>query len=82
MWICGDCNSSSVCWFHVRGERASGSCVGIREGCCDCLLDMPGALAAGVSGAGAATDLLDATFSQGMGSLLLPRLICWTRQNA
>ena len=29
-------------------------------------LDMPGALAAGASGAGAATDLLDATFFQGM----------------
>ena len=29
--------------------------------------DMPRALAAGVSGAGAATDLLDATFSQGTG---------------
>ena len=30
-------------------------------------LGMPGALAAGVSGAGAATYLLDAAFSQGMG---------------
>ena len=58
--------AASAGFFYEESVQAAAALESVRVAA-TAYLDMPGALAAGVSGAGAVTDLLDAMFSLGMG---------------
>ena len=91
-WNSGGSAASAAAAFLESWEEEAAAAMDFVRVVLTAFVGMPGALATGAFGgttivqgdnggrAGAATDLLDVTYFQGMGKPLVLRLICWTRR--